>query len=80
MDDKLNGKPVTFVHPEKLTQGVSMEKDNVIAKAFISEEDGCVKSNIVVENKITGEVEKKDAVIGNIDEEVEDEDEFDEEY
>ncbi len=80
MSDKLNGKPVTFDHPEKLTEGVSLEKGDVVVKSFINEEDGHVKSNIVVENKATGEVEKKDAVIGEIDqvedEEVEYEDGF----
>lgn len=78
MDDKLKEKPVTFEHPEKLTEGVSLEKGDVTAKAFISEEDGCVKSNIVIENKATGEVAKRDAVIGSIDEE-EDEEEIEEE-
>lgn len=66
MSDKLNGKPVTFDHPEKLTEGVTLEKGDVVAKAFINEVDGCVKSNIVIENKATGEVSKKDAVIGEI--------------
>jgi hypothetical protein len=67
MSDKLNGKPVTFDHPEKLTEGVSLEKGDVVAKSFISEEDGVVKSNIVVENKVTGEIAKRDSVIGEID-------------
>lgn len=79
MSDKLNGKPVTFDHPEKLTQGVSLEKGDVVARSFISEEDGCVKSNIIVENKVTGEIAKRDAVIGEIDQVV-DEDEYDEDY
>ncbi|MGH4120445.1 hypothetical protein [Clostridium sp.] len=79
MSDKLNGKPVTFDHPEKLTEGVSLEKGDVVAKSFISEEDGCVKSNIVVENKVTGEIVKKDAIIGEIDQVV-DEEEYDEDY
>lgn len=78
MNDKLNNKPVTFEHPEKLTQGVTLKEGNITAKAFISEENGCVKSNIVIENKITGNVAKKDAVIGNIDED-EDEEEIEEE-
>ena len=43
MNDRLNDKPVTFDHPEKLTQGVSLEKGDITAKTFISEEDGCVK-------------------------------------
>ncbi|MCB2289722.1 hypothetical protein LGK97_08085 [Clostridium sp. CS001] len=73
MNDKLNDKPVTFEHPEKLTKGVTLKEGNITAKAFISEEDGCVKSNIVIENKITGNVSKKDAVIGNIDEDVDEE-------
>lgn len=72
MDDRLNRKPITFDHPEKLTQGVALEKGDVVAKTFINEEDGCVKCNIVVENKVTGEVAKRDEVIGEI---VEDEDE-----
>ena len=59
MDDRLISKPITFDHPEKLTQGVSLEKGDVTAKTFISEEDGCVQSNIVVENKVTGEVVKE---------------------
>ena len=66
MNDRLNSKPVTFDHPEKLTQGVSLEKGDIIAKTFITEEDGCVKSNIVIENKVTGEIAKKDAVLGEI--------------
>lgn len=74
MNDRLNDKPVTFEHPEKLTEGVSLEEGNITAKAFINEEDGIVKSNIVIENKTTGEVAKRDAVIGNIDE-----DEYEEE-
>jgi hypothetical protein len=77
MNDRLNDKPVTFEHPEKLTEGVALEKGDVTAKAFISEEDGCVKSNIVIENKTTGEVAKRDALIGNIDED-EDEEEIEE--
>jgi hypothetical protein len=68
MNDKLTSKPVTFDHPEKLTKGVTLKEGNITARAFISEEDGCVKSNIVIENKVTGNVAKKDAVIGNIDE------------
>ncbi|MGK0465221.1 hypothetical protein [Clostridium sp.] len=72
MSDKLNGKPVTFDHPEKLTEGVSLEKGDVVAKSFISEVDGVVKSNIVVENKVTGETAKRDSVIGEIDQ-IEDE-------
>ncbi|MCJ7687892.1 MAG: hypothetical protein MUO60_00970 [Clostridiaceae bacterium] len=79
MSDKLNGKPVTFDHPEKLTEGVSLEKGDAVAKSFISEEDGYVKSNIVFENKATGEITKKDAIIGEIDQVV-DEDEYDEDY
>ncbi|MCJ7691211.1 MAG: hypothetical protein MUO60_18125 [Clostridiaceae bacterium] len=79
MSDKLNGKPVTFDHPEKLAEGVSLEKGDVVAKSFISEEDGCVKSNIVFENKVTGEIAKKDTIIGEIDQ-FEDEDEYDEDY
>lgn len=74
MSDILNSKPVTFDHPEKLTEGVTLEKGSVVAKAFINEEDGCVKSNIVIENRATGEVSKKDAVIGEIVDNVEDED------
>ena len=66
MSDILNIKPVTFDHPEKLTQGVSLEKNDITAKTFISEEDGVVKSNIVIENKVTGEVAKRDSVIGEI--------------
>jgi hypothetical protein len=66
MSDKLNGKPITFDHPERLTEGVCLEKGDVVTKAFINEVDGCVKYNIVVENKATGEVAKKDAVIGEI--------------
>ncbi|MBK5240084.1 hypothetical protein [Clostridium sp.] len=77
MSDKLNGRPVTFDHPEKLTQGISLEKGDVVAKSFISEEDGCVKSNIIVENKVTGEIAKRDSVIGEIDQVVDEE--YDEE-
>jgi hypothetical protein len=72
MNDKLNSRPVTFDHPEKLTQGVSLVEGDVTAKSFIIEVDGHVTSNIVVENKATGEIAKRDAVIGEI---VEDEDE-----
>ncbi|MBU3145703.1 hypothetical protein [Clostridium sp. CF012] len=80
MSDRLNSKPVTFDHPEKLTEGVSLEKDDIIAKTFINEEDGCVKCNITVENKTTGEITKRDEVIGTIvDDEYEDKDE-DEEF
>ncbi|MCB2299145.1 hypothetical protein [Clostridium tagluense] len=75
MSDRLNSKPVTFDHPEKLTQGVSLEKGDVVAKTFINEEDGCVKCNIVLENKVTGEVAKRDEVIGQIVE-----DEYEDEY
>ncbi|MBU3114152.1 hypothetical protein [Clostridium lacusfryxellense] len=66
MDDKLNGKPVTFDHPEKLTQGVSLVEGDVEAKTFINEVDGQVKCNIVIENKATGEIAKRDTVIGEI--------------
>ncbi|MGH4140207.1 hypothetical protein [Clostridium sp.] len=77
MSDRLNNKPITFDHPEKLTQGVALEKGDVTARTFISEEDGCVKSNIIVENKVTGEVAKSDSVIGEIvEDEFEDEDEY----
>lgn len=74
MDDRLNRRPVTFDHPEKLTEGVTLEEGDVTAKAFINEEDGCVKFNIVVENKTTGKVAKSDAVIGEIDEDEDEED------
>ena len=67
MNDRLTEKPVTFDHPEKLTKGVTLKEGNITARAFISEENGCVRSNIVIENKITGNVAKKDVVIGNID-------------
>lgn len=77
MDDRLNSKPITFDHPEKLTQGVSLEKGDVVAKTFINEEDGCVKCNIVVENKVTGEVAKRDEVIGEIVEDEDEDEEFD---
>ncbi|MBU3114153.1 hypothetical protein [Clostridium lacusfryxellense] len=66
MDDKLNGKPVTFDHPEKLIKGVSLEEGDVEAKTFINEVNGQVKVNIVIENKNTGEIAKKDEVIGEI--------------
>jgi hypothetical protein len=72
MDDRLNRRPVTFDHPEKLTEGVSLVEGDVTAKAFINEEDGRVKFNIVIENKTTGEIARRDAFIGEI---VEDEDE-----
>jgi hypothetical protein len=79
MSDRLDNKPITFDHPEKLTQGVSLEKGDLTARTFISEEDGCVKSNIIVENKVTGEIAKSDSVIGEIvedeyEDEIEDED------
>ena len=77
MDDRLNSKPITFDHPEKLTQGISLEKGDVVAKTFINEEDGCVKCNIVVENKVTGEVAKRDEVIGEIVEDDDEDEEFD---
>jgi len=80
MNDRLNEKPVTFDHPEKLTQGVSLEKGDLVAKTFVNEEDGVVKNNIVIENKVTGEIAKRDAVIGEIvDDEFEEVDE-DEEF
>ncbi|MBU3170707.1 hypothetical protein [Clostridium estertheticum] len=72
MNDRLNSKPITFDHPEKLTEGVSLVEGDVTAKSFINEVDGHVTSNIVIENKATGEIAKRDAVIGEI---VEDEDE-----
>ncbi|MBU3188015.1 hypothetical protein K9O30_00210 [Clostridium bowmanii] len=77
MSDRLDNKPITFDHPEKLTQGVALEKGDITARTFISEEDGCVKSNIIVENKVTGEIAKRDSVIGEI---VEDEYEEEDEY
>ncbi|MBU3091773.1 hypothetical protein K2F40_07185 [Clostridium sp. CM028] len=77
MDDRLNSKPIIFDHPEKLTQGVSLEKDDVVAKTFINEEDGCVKCNIVLENKVTGETAKRDEVIGEIVEDENEDEEFD---
>lgn len=77
MSDRLNNKPITFDHPEKLTQGVALEKGDITARTFISEEDGCVKSNIIVENKVTGEIAKSDSVIGEIiEDEYEEEDEY----
>lgn len=81
MNDRLNDKPVTFDHPEKLTEGVSLAEGDVTAKTFINEVDGQVKCNIVVENKVTGEIAKRDTVIGEIvenedEEEVEGEEEF----
>jgi len=76
MDDRLNRRPVTFDHPEKLTEGISLVEGDVTAKAFINEEDGRVKFNIVVENKVTGEIAKRDAFIGEI---VEDEYEYEDE-
>ena len=66
MNDRLNGKPVTFDHPEKLTEGISLVEGDVTAKSFISEVDGEVKCNIVIENMATGEKAKRDAVIGEI--------------
>ncbi|MBU3180241.1 hypothetical protein [Clostridium psychrophilum] len=72
MNERLNSKPITFDHPEKLTDGVSLVEGDVTAKTFINEVDGKVKSNIVIENKVTGEIAKRDAVIGEIiDDEVE---------
>ncbi|MGH4123340.1 MAG: hypothetical protein ACREV6_10485 [Clostridium sp.] len=80
MSDRLNSKPVTFDHPEKLTQGVSLEEGDIVAKTFINEEDGCVKSNIVIENKATGEIAKRDSVIGEIVEDEYEEVDEDEEF
>ncbi len=80
MTDRLNSKPLTFDNPEKLTQGVALEKGDITAKTFISEEDGCVKSNIIVENKVTGEITKKDMVIGEIVEDEYEEDDENEEF
>jgi len=80
MNERLNSKPITFDHPEKLTQGVSLVEGDVSAKTFINEVDGKVKANIVIENKVTGEIAKRDAVIGEIVQDVdEDEDEIDDE-
>ncbi len=73
MDDRLNSRPVLFDHPERLTEGVSLTEGCVVAKAFISEDAGCVKFNIVIENKTTGEVANRDVVIGEIVEEEEEE-------
>ena len=69
MNERLNSKPITFDHPEKLTEGVSLVEGDVTAKTFINEVDGKVKANIVIENKVTGEISKRDAVIGEIVEE-----------
>jgi len=81
MNDRLNDNPVTFDHREKLRQGVSLEKGYIIAKTFINEEDGMVKANIIVENKVTGEVAKRDEVIGEIVEnEFDDDEDEDEEF
>lgn len=80
MNDRLNNKPVTFDHPEKLTQGVSLEKGDVVAKTFINEVDGVVKANIVVENKVTGEIAKRDEIIGEIVEDEFEDDDEDEEF
>jgi len=69
MNERLNSKPITFDHPEKLTDGISLVEGDVTAKTFINEVDGKVKANIVIENKVTGEISKRDAVIGEIVEE-----------
>ncbi|HEY8804232.1 MAG TPA: hypothetical protein VIM42_03840 [Clostridium sp.] len=79
MNERLNSKPITFDHPEKLTDGISLVEGDVTAKTFINEVDGKVKANIVIENKVTGEIAKRDAVIGEIIEQDVDEDEIDDE-
>ena len=55
MIDILKTKPIIFDHPEKFIDGVSLAEGDIIAKTFINKEDGRVKCNIVVKNKVTGE-------------------------
>lgn len=61
--------PLTFDHPEKLAEGVTLEEGEIYAKSFINEDNGEVKFNIVVRNKLTGKEIKRDVVIGTIEDE-----------
>lgn len=72
MKKKLDDKPITFEHPDKLSDGICLEDDEVNAKAYIDEADGEIKYNIELENKTTGKISKNDFVIGKIDEDSED--------
>lgn len=74
MEKKLQDKPITFEHPDKLSDGISLVDGDITAKAFINEVDGKVKYNIEVENNSTGKVSKNDYIIGEVDED--DEDDF----
>lgn len=60
--------PLTFDHPEKLSEGITLEDTDLFARSYISEDGGQIKFNIVVKNKTTGKENKRDVVIGSIEE------------
>lgn len=61
--------PLTFDHPEKLAEGITLDEGDIYAKSFINEDNGEVKFNIIVRNKATGKEVKRDVVIGTIEDE-----------
>lgn len=72
MEKKLDDKPITFDHPVKLSDGITLVDGDVTARAYVNEIDGHIKYNIELENKTTGKTTKNDLVIGEIEEDQED--------
>lgn len=64
-----NSTPLTFDHPEKLAEGITLDEGDIYAKSFISESNGDVKFNIIVRTKSTGKEISRDVVIGTIEDE-----------
>lgn len=74
MDEKIFHEPLTFDHPEKLLQGITVDEDDISVKSYIDEDNGCIRFNTIITNKVTGKETKRDLVVGELDEEEVDED------
>jgi hypothetical protein len=69
MDERVFHEPLTFDHPEKLLQGITVDEGDVSVKSYLDENEGCIRFNTVITNKATGKETRRDVVVGELAEE-----------
>lgn len=69
MDERVFHEPLTFDHPEKLLQGITVDEGDISVKSYLDENEGCIRFNTVITNKATGKETRRDLVVGELAEE-----------
>ena len=69
MDERVFHEPLTFDHPEKLLQGITVDQGDINVKSYLDENEGCIRFNTIITDKATGKETRRDVVVGELEEE-----------